>query len=305
MRVSLRGYTTAVVGEMAREPIGQQVADDLTAIAHLVSRTSSLAVVMTDFTVPVPARRRVLRDLLEGRVHPIALRLALRAVEIERADELPTSLHELYELAIHMHVMGEQELLAQEPISTRRLWRELASGYATAIFEDSTPEDLEEIEDELFRFARIVEANPSLRSALADPSRSTESRRRLLDEILDGKVKPATMRVAKITLEGHVRDVVGALDFLSELAASARGWRVARVHTARAIDEDERRSLSEAMERITGHPVELHILEDPELLGGAVIQVGDLLVDASARHRLDTLKDRLLGSEGARTGAAQ
>lgn len=305
MRVSLRGYTTAVVGEMAREPLGQQVADDLTAIAHLVSRTASLAVVMTDFTVPVQARRGVLRDLLEGRVHPIALRLVLRAVETERADELPTSLHELYELAIHMHDMGARELLAQEPIATRREWRELASGYATAVFEDSTPEELEEIEDELFRFARIVESNPSLRSVLADPSRSTRSRRRLLGDLLEGKVLPATSRVASITLEGHVRDVVGALDFLSELAASARGWRVARVHTARSIDEDERRSLSEAMERITGHPVELHILEDPELLGGAVIQVGDLLVDASARHRLDILKDHLLGPEGAQTGAVQ
>jgi len=303
VRLSLRGYTTAVVGDMAREPVGQQIADDLTAIAHLVSRTASLAVVMTDFTVPVPARRAVLRDLLEARVHPIALRLALRAVEIERADELATSLHELYELAIHMHDMGEKELLAQEPISTRGQWRDLAEGYATAVFEDSTPDDLEEIEDELFRFARVMEASQSLRRALVDPNYSVDSRRKLIDGLLQGKVKAATLRVAKITLEGHVRDAVGALDFLSELAARARGWRVARVHTARPVNDGERRSLSEAMERITGHPVELHVLEDPELLGGAVIQVGDLLVDASARHRLDELKDHLLGPEAAETGA--
>lgn len=305
MRLRLRGYTAAVVGERARESLGRQVADDLTAIAHFVSRTSDIAVVMTDFTVAIESRKAVLEELLRSRVDPIALRLALCAVEIERADELPTSLHELYELAIHMHDLGEQELLAEEPISTRGEWREFAAGYATAIFEDASTSELEEIEDEIFRFARVVESNPTLRSSLVDVTYSIESRRRLLDELLAGKVMAPTLRVVKITLEGHVRDVVGALDFLSELAASARGWRVARVHTARAIGEDERQRLAEAMRRITGRPVELHVLEDPDLLGGAVVQVGDLLVDASARHRLDILKDHLLGSEGAKTGAAQ
>ena len=305
MRLGLRGYTAAVVGDKARKPFGREVADDLTAIAHFVSRTSDLAVVMTDFTVAIESRKAVLEDLLRSRVNPIALRLALRAVETERADELPTSLHELYELAIHMHDLGEQELLAEEPISTRGQWREFAAGYATAIFEDASTSELEEIEDEIFRFARIVESNPTLRSSLVDVTYSTDSRRKLLDEILGDKMSAPALRVVKITLEGHVRDVVGSLDFLSELAASARGWRVARVHTARAIDADEQQLLAEAMQRITGRPVELHVMEDPDLLGGAVVQVGDLLVDASARHRLDELKDHLLGSEGSNTGAAQ
>lgn len=303
MRLELRGYTKALIGETARSPLGREVADDLTAIAHLVSRTSSLAVVMTDFTVPVQARRAVLEELLQSRVHPVAMRLSLKAIETERADELPTSLHELYELAIHMHELGAQELLAQEPIATRGAWREFAQGYASAVFEQTDIAELEEVEDELFRFARIVESYPSLRAALADPSHAVEQRRMLLRQLLEGKARHSTMQIAEVTLEGRVRDVVGALDFLADLAARARGWRVARVRTARAVDRDERERLAEAMQRITGHPVELHVLEDPDLLGGAVIQVGDLLVDASARHRLEELKDHLLGQEGATTGA--
>jgi len=303
VNLSLRGYTTAVVGKSAREPLGQQIADDLTAVAHLVSRTNSLAVVLTDFTVPVPARRAVLDDLLSGRVHPVALRLALRAVETERADDLLTALHELYELALHMHNLGARELLAEEPISTRGEWRDFASGYSSAVFEDAELSELEEIEDEVFRFARIVESHPSLRSALSDPNRSLEDRRRLVSEMLESKVRPASLQIIQIPLQGRVRDVVGALDWLADGAARARGWRVARVHTARGVDQDERDSLSEAMRRITGHPVELHVLEDPDLLGGAVIEVGDLLVDASARHRLEILEEHLLGREVATTGA--
>jgi F-type H+-transporting ATPase subunit delta len=80
---------------------------------------------------------------------------------------------------------------------------------------------------------------------------------------------------------------------------------VARVRSARAIDEDEQRRLAQALQRLTRQPVELQVTEDPSLLGGAVVQVGDLLVDASAEHRLQQLEEHLLGTEGTTRGAQQ
>jgi ATP synthase F1 delta subunit len=300
MQLALRGYVTAVIGDHAQEEIGRRIADDLTAVAHLVSRTNDLAVVLTDFTVPRSARRAVLDDLLRSRIDPTALRLVTKAIEIERADELPTSLHELYELALHLHDLGEREVMVEEPISTRGGWRSYASGYASAVFEEiGEVSELEEVEDETFRFARVVESSPSLRSALSDTSRSADERARLLVTVLQGKVRDATLRIVQIPLQGRVRDYVLALDWLAEQAASARGWRIATVHTARPIEESERASLAQEMERITGSPVEIHVLEEPDLLGGAVVQVGDLLVDASARHRLETLEEHLLGREAS------
>ena len=50
---------------------------------------------------------------------------------------------------------------------------------------------------------------------------------------------------------------------------------------------------------LTGNPVDLQVTIDPALLGGVVVQVGDLLVDSSTRHRLDELKEHLLVSEAA------
>ena len=61
--------------------------------------------------------------------------------------------------------------------------------------------------------------------------------------------------------------------------------------------------MAAALQRIAGHPVELQITEDAELLGGAVVQIGDLLVDASAQRRLEQLHDHLLRPEGATRGA--
>ena len=93
------------------------------------------------------------------------------------------------------------------------------------------------------------------------------------------------------------RGPAGALEWMAERVARTRGWHVARVMTMRDIDEDERTALASALEALTGNPVELFVTEDAELLGGAVITVGNLLVDASAQHRLDQLYEELLGSD--------
>ncbi|HXP33301.1 MAG TPA: F0F1 ATP synthase subunit delta, partial [Acidimicrobiales bacterium] len=173
-----------------------------------------------------------------------------------------------------------------------------------AVFEGiSETSDLEEIEDELFRFARIVESNPSLREALADADRPPEAREEIVTALLEGKARPATVRLARVPLQGRVRDLVSSLDWLVEQTARARGWRVARVRTARPIDAQEQEALAAALQRITDHPVELQITQDAALLGGAVVQIGDLLVDASAQRRLEQLQDHLLRPEGATRGA--
>jgi F-type H+-transporting ATPase subunit delta len=301
---ALRGYLTAVVGDAVRAEVGDRLADEINAVAHLVSRTGDLAVTLTDFGVPLAARKAVLSDLLSERVHPLVLRVVLRAVETERAEELPTVFHDLYELARHMHELGPQELRAEEPILGRTAWRQYASGFAAAVFEGvADTSGIEDIEDELFRFTRIVEANPGLRVALADPTTPVTGRRQLIDDLLSGKVRGETLQLVTVLLEGHVRDVVASLDWLVEQAAQARGWRVARVRAARRIDDDERRQLAQELQRISGQPVELQVTEDPSLLGGAVVQIGDLLVDASAQHRLDQLEEHLLGTEGTTRGA--
>jgi ATP synthase F1 delta subunit len=304
VKFSLRGYTTALLADVARDPLGAQIAEDVNAIAHLVSRTNELAVVLTDFAVPTSARKAVLQDLLATRVHPLALKVVLRAVDTGRVEELPTVIHELYELARHMHDLPPEELRAEEPIVSRTAWRDYVAGYADAVFED-VPEtsELEEIEDELFRFARVVESTNALRSVLADTTVPLESRDQILDELLQGKVRAATLRLVKVTIQGRVRDLASSLDWLAEHAARARGWRVARVYTGLPIDADEHRILTEALERLTSQPVELQILAAPDILGGAVIQIGDLLVDASAERRLEQLEEDLLKHEGATRGA--
>jgi F-type H+-transporting ATPase subunit delta len=244
----------------------------------------------------------VLDRLLEGKVRPEVARLVHQAVSVVPAGEVVTTFRWI---GSHLERLATRAAAtAVEPFDEEVLGRlgsrNRVSGYAAAVFEGCTVADLEEIEDQLFRFARTVEADRRLRGALGDRDLPVAVRQEVIAKLLDGKVLPATVRLASYAARGgRARDIVSTLDALVEDAARARGWRVARVSAADAVDDGQQRDLSDALALLTGNPVDLQVTVDPDLLGGVVVQVGDLLVDSSTRHRLDELKEHVLASEEA------
>ena len=300
MDESLKGYEIAVLQNASSAGGAGAVASDLRAVSDLVARTARLAQVLTDELVPAAARIGVTEEILSSRVGADAIRIVKRAVSTGRADAILTALVDIADVATQFDNLGYSQFEAEEEILGRSAARRQAAGYAEAIFEDITSAtELEEIEDELFKFARVVQTNDSLRAALADSSRPVGDRRKLIGDLLNGRVTPVTIRLARAALHGRSRDPVSSLDWMAELAAQARGWRVARVTAARPLDEGERSELGRALGDMTGRSVELLVTEDAGLIGGAVISIGNVLVDASVQHRLDQLSEQLLGSEVA------
>ena len=89
--------------------------------------------------------------------------------------------------------------------------------------------------------------------------------------LLQGKVSPPALSLARYAVTGgRARDIVGTLDFLVELAAQARGWRIARVRAAAPIDDAQRAELSDSLGVLAGAPVELQVEVDESLLSGAL-----------------------------------
>jgi F-type H+-transporting ATPase subunit delta len=299
---SLRGYARAVLVATAGSDRLATVAAELDQVRVLVESSAELSATLTDIVVDLRARRAVLGDLLGERIDPATMRLVLRAVTTEAPDELLIALENLAhqaQSAVHRGDVG-----VAEPVLGRSSTRALLAGFAAAIFEDlAEVAQIEEVEDELFRFARVVESNPELVATLSDPGRTPRDRRKLVGAILEGRATTATVLLAQEAVATRARDVVAQLDWLVEQAAAARGWRLARVRTGRDIDDEGRDALEGALRTLTGRPVELQVTVDPSLIGGVVVQIGDLLVDGSARHRLEEIEEHLLGTEGTTRGA--
>ena len=81
--------------------------------------------------------------------------------------------------------------------------------------------------------------------------------------------------------------------YFRELLDDRRGVARAQVRTAVAIDDERRHWFSEQLAQLTGRSVELETEVDPEIIGGAVIRIGDRLIDGSTRARLRSLRQRL------------
>ena len=308
MNPQLAGYTAAILegasstGDAARRAL----ASELESIEQLVLANASLNAALTDTTMRPPVRRAVMLDLLSGKVSDPARRLAAFACAAVRAPEVPAALGWVATRARHA---AEGREFNEETLSLLRS-RQRVGGYATAIDEDLSASELEELEDSLFRFARIVASTPELRAALVDRDLAPSARQGLVTQLLEGKVHPSALLLVRyVVVGGRARDIVGTLDWLVEQTAKARGWRIARVRAAAPIDETQRSELSDSLSGLAGAPVELQVVIDEALLSGAVIQIGDLQVDATARGRIDALREHLMpggwDDGGFRTGAVR
>jgi F-type H+-transporting ATPase subunit delta len=298
----LQGYASAVFEEVAPGELAA-LAAELRSIEQLVVGTPALRAALTDTAVSGASRQAIMRDILEGKVSAAARKASSFAVSAVAA---PDAVSALDWLTLRASRLAEGIVEPELPLSLMRA-RDRVGGYAQALFESMTSGELENMEDDLFRFARVIASTPALRRALVDRDLSIEARQGLVSQLLEGKVQDPTLALVRYVIAGgRARDIVGTLDWLVEQTAVARGWRIARVRAAAPVEDAQRTGLTETLGSLAGSPVELQVVVDPTLLSGAVIEIGDLRVDATARGRLNALREHLVpgGWDDKLTGGA-
>jgi len=168
-------------------------------------------------------------------------------------------------------------------------------GYARALFEIARAEGtLDEVEDELFRFARSYESSEELRNALTDDQVPADKREAIVEDLLGGKATATTRQLVSMVVgSGRGRDLPAIVDQLVQRAAGAKNLDVAEVRTAVALTGDQTARLKAALENATGKTLNIKAVVDPSVLGGVVATIGDTVIDDTVRTRIDQLKSRL------------
>ncbi len=171
----------------------------------------------------------------------------------------------------------------------------LIQGYAQALFAVAEAEgNLEDVEDELFRFGKIVESQPELRELLTDPGLPADRKKAVVRELLGNKASSQTVSlVGFIVDQGRSKDIMKITDALAELAARQRQRAVAEIRTAVPLDDERRQRLVDALSRATGRDVEVKTVIDPSVIGGVIARVGDQVFDGTIRRKLEMAREQL------------
>ncbi len=172
---------------------------------------------------------------------------------------------------------------------------ERVEAYSQALFEVARAEKRGgAIEDDLFRFARALDANDDLRMALGDKTLPAERRIAIVEELMGGTALPVSVGMVSMMVGAdRAGELPAVVDRFLELSAEQRQHEVAEVRAAVPLDDQLRDRLAQALSHATGKQVEVKVVVDPNVLGGVVARVGDTVIDGSVRHRLDQLKERL------------
>ena len=173
--------------------------------------------------------------------------------------------------------------------------RQLIHGYATALFQIAEAEgQLDRVADELFRFARAVEQNNELRNALTDLAIPAERKHAVIADLVGERASPVTVNILEFVVgQGRARELSDIVSSLADLAAQSRDKVLAEVRTAVPLDADLRSKLATALSTATGKDVDVKVIVDESIVGGIYAKVGDQVIDATVRNRLEELRDLL------------
>jgi F-type H+-transporting ATPase subunit delta len=250
---------------LARPSVAGVLGEELFAVAGLLDREPGLRRALTDATSPVEARSGLTRELLGDRLSQPAVDLvaSMTGTRWTAPRDLADAVEELAVLATAAAAEGEGQL--------------------------------DDLEDELFRFGRIVSAETDLRSALSDPQLPADRKRGLLDALLEGRTTPTALRlITQAAVHPRGRSLDASLDEYARLAAAWRQRLIAVVRVASELGGDQRARLSAALSHAYARDIHLNVVIDPGVVGGMSVQIGDEFIDGSVAGRLAQLRQRLV-----------
>jgi F-type H+-transporting ATPase subunit delta len=234
------------------------------SFAGVLGRERTLRQTLADPAMEADAKRDLLRRLLDGKVPQGALDLIAQTVTLRWSTDR--------DMVAAMVSAGESLLLM--------------SAEKQGL--------LDRVEDEIFRFGRVIDANPTLQMALTNPALDGRAKAAIIADLLRDKADPLTAQLLETaTAELHGRPVQDAVEQLSTLAAQRRGRVVAEVRSAIPLSDEQSRRLTDALSRIHHREVQLNVTVDPAVVGGLEVRIGDEVIDGTLSTRIETARRRL------------
>jgi len=249
---------------VAEQPSSPTLGPELLSVAALLGRESTLRAAFTDNGMPAEDRSDLAGALLSGKVGEATVAAVQRAVA--QRWSRPRDLVEGVE------ALGAEAMLAEAEAHGR----------------------IDAVEEELFRFTRVLASSSDLQVLLTNPAVADATKAQVVTDLLEDRAQPETVALVTHAV-GHPggRRVSDVLDELVDLASTRREQLLADVRVPVALSDEQRTRLSAALSRIYSRPVTLAVSVEPDLLGGALVRIGDEIIDGSVASKLADARRRL------------
>jgi F-type H+-transporting ATPase subunit delta len=263
---NLRAYQDGVLRAYSTPETLTSLAAELYQVADLLTGQPRLRRLLGDPATPAEARAGLVTSLLQGKISPTALETTQAAVRERWSTP--------WDLADGLERSADDALL-------------------TAADRQGA---LDEVEDELFRFERILDAEGELVTILDEVTVPAERRVNLLDRVLSGKVHPVTQALLQHAVRSQRRrSVTFVIDDLLAEAAARQERSLARVISAVPLTAEQLTRLGAVLAQLYGRAMSIRTAVDPSVKGGLVIRVGDEIIDGSVASRLAQARTALAG----------
>ena len=172
---------------------------------------------------------------------------------------------------------------------------QIAEVYARALFEAAKEHDvLDRVRDELGEFAEALEDNRSLQVFLFSPYFSSEEKRDGVRKIVSG-ADERTVNFLELLAERHRMPAIFRIKReLDALWADENQLLPVTVTSAVELDEGLVEDIGKRIQEQTGRKVELSSTVDPDVLGGLMVRVGNMVLDSTVRNRLERLRKQVM-----------
>jgi len=241
------------------------LAEDLFGVTGALDSSASLRRALVDPSRDATAKSGLVDALFGSKISPVAADLLKALVSQRWADDR--------DLGDAMESLAIEAVVASADAAGR----------------------LDALEDDLFRFGRVVAGDQGLRDALSARGGDEGVKAALVQALLEGKASDESIRLARqAAVSPRGRRFGRVLDSYLVVAAKRREQLTATVTAAVPLSDNQRERLAEALTGIYKRSVQINIVLDPAVVGGIRVQVGDEVVDGTILRRLQEAERALL-----------
>lgn len=171
----------------------------------------------------------------------------------------------------------------------------VARRYAAALYEEAKDQSVvERIDEDMNLLDRSIKASRELVQFFRSPLISNQKKDAVVKRLFEERVHPLTHRLLQLMVTKEREAFAPMLGkAYRQMRDEQEGIIEAAVRVATPLNEEEQQALAESLESVTGKKIRLRIEEDPSLIGGLVVRVGDTVYDGSVRHQLKQLRSSL------------